>query len=318
MSFKIEREGKENSLRYLLMDEHSGHAAEIVPAAGAILSDWKIRVLGRTIHLIDGYSSQAEINAIQITEGFKSAKLSPFACRVKDGAYSWKAKNYTIEKFILRGHAIHGLLYDAPFILVQEQVEKSFASLTMEYSYKGTDAGFPFPYNCTVVYRIEKDNKLSLTTTIQNLASIDIPMVDGWHPYFTLGNSIDDLYLLIPSEIKLEYDSYLLPTGNLLNDTSFSSLRKIGNTEFDNGYMLDFTASHPICILRNQTEKIQIEISPDVSYLYLQVYTPNHRRSIAIENLSAAPDAFNNGMGLITLKPGESKKFETSFKINIG
>jgi aldose 1-epimerase len=54
---------------------------------------------------------------------------------------------------------------------------------------------------------------------------------------------------------------------------------------------------------------------PDRSYPYLQVYTPPHRRSIAIENLSAAPDAFNNGIGLISLGPEDSKAFQTRYRI---
>lgn len=62
-------------------------------------------------------------------------------------------------------------------------------------------------------------------------------------------------------------------------------------------------------------KKVQLEIRPDKQYPYLQIYTPPHRNSIAIENLSAAPDAFNNKMGLITLQPGENIIFTTTYKI---
>ncbi|MGL6269156.1 MAG: hypothetical protein ACRC2O_14590, partial [Chitinophagaceae bacterium] len=58
-----------------------------------------------------------------------------------------------------------------------------------------------------------------------------------------------------------------------------------------------------------------IEFHPDKSYPYLQLYTPPHRNSIAIENLSAAPDAFNNGMGLVTLEPDHTRTFSTRYKI---
>jgi aldose 1-epimerase len=47
----------------------------------------------------------------------------------------------------------------------------------------------------------------------------------------------------------------------------------------------------------------------------LQIYTPEDRKSIAIENLSSAPDAFNNGMGLLVLEPGETKMFTTTYQI---
>jgi len=53
------------------------------------------------------------------------------------------------------------------------------------------------------------------------------------------------------------------------------------------------------------------------SYPYLQIYTPPHRRSIAIENISGVPDAFNNGMGFITLEPDQSAIFKTTYKIKL-
>ena len=60
-------------------------------------------------------------------------------------------------------------------------------------------------------------------------------------------------------------------------------------------------------------KKVQIEFHPEESYPYLQIYTPEHRKSIAIENLSGAPDAFNNGMGLKVLQPGELATFTTKY-----
>jgi aldose 1-epimerase len=47
----------------------------------------------------------------------------------------------------------------------------------------------------------------------------------------------------------------------------------------------------------------------------LQIYTPPHRKSIAIENLSSAPDAFNNKIGLIELGPEDSHAFQTRYRI---
>lgn len=76
-------------------------------------------------------------------------------------------------------------------------------------------------------------------------------------------------------------------------------------------------ACQPLCVLRNPLKKIEIEIYPDKSYPYLQIYIPPHRKSIAIENISGAPDAFNNGMGVTTLEAGESALFKTSYKIKI-
>ena len=40
---------------------------------------------------------------------------------------------------------------------------------------------------------------------------------------------------------------------------------------------------------------------------YLQIYTPASRDCIAIEPMTCAANAFNNGMGTISLKAGEKK-----------
>jgi aldose 1-epimerase len=47
------------------------------------------------------------------------------------------------------------------------------------------------------------------------------------------------------------------------------------------------------------------------------VYTPPDRKSIAIENLSGAPDNFNNGISLLMLPPGKPKGFSTSYTIEV-
>jgi aldose 1-epimerase len=45
------------------------------------------------------------------------------------------------------------------------------------------------------------------------------------------------------------------------------------------------------------------------------LYTPPDRKSIAIENLSGAPNAFNNKIGLHYVKPQEDIVFETSYQV---
>jgi aldose 1-epimerase len=72
----------------------------------------------------------------------------------------------------------------------------------------------------------------------------------------------------------------------------------------------------PACTLTNEKQNIRLAIFANTNYPYLQVYTPPHRNSIAIENLSAAPDVFNNNMGLILLEAGESIGFSCAYEIN--
>ncbi len=315
MSFYITPVQEKGWEKYVLGNTLSGTEIEIMPSAGAILNSFRITSNGHAMNVIDGYSGEEEFRT-NLDKGFRSAKLSPFACRIKDARFTWKGKEYHLNKFLLNGSALHGLLYDAPFSVVFQEAGATWATLGLGYEFPGTDPGYPFRYHCHVIYLLEIENKLTVTTIITNLSNTDIPIVDGWHPYFTFGGGINELYLQICSEEMLEYDDGLVPTGKMIRSADFSTLRKIGDVHLDNGFLLDFNRSQPLCILKDETMNIRLEIYPDNSYPFLQVYTPDHRLSIAIENLSAAPDAFNNGMGLVVLGPGESKKFMTTYRVS--
>jgi aldose 1-epimerase len=185
----------------------------------------------------------------------------------------------------------------------------------MKYEYRAEDPGYPFNYDCIVTWQLEPENKLTVITECINKDEGLIPMQDGWHPYFTLGDSIDDLHLEFQAKNMVEFNSELLPTKRLVDYSRFSTIEKLGDTFLDNCFTLDTQECQPLCVLRNVEKNIEVQLLPHESYPYLQIYTPPHRRSISIENISGAPDAFNNGMGFITLEAGQSALFQTSYKI---
>jgi aldose 1-epimerase len=114
----------------------------------------------------------------------------------------------------------------------------------------------------------------------------------------------------------VEFNNHLLPTGKFTPYRKFEKMELFGDTFLDNCFVVKDN-SMPACILRDEKAQLQLSIITDVSYPYLQVYTPPHRKSIAIENLSSTPDSFNNGMGLIIIKPGEQYSFVTSYQITL-
>ncbi|HEY5405825.1 MAG TPA: aldose 1-epimerase [Ginsengibacter sp.] len=307
---------KENGFeKFILRDNDSNTFAVILPACGATLHAFVASYNGTTINVIDSYESPEDFIANQEAKGFLGSKLSPFVCRLHHGKYHFGETEYKFEKYYLGKSAIHGIVYNKVFKVTGETANELHASLTMKYEYRGEEPGYPFYYDCIITWQLEKDNKLSVTTECINKDKGLIPMQDGWHPYFNLCDSADELQLEFQSKEVLEFNSELIPTQNLIPYVEYNALKIVGNTFFDNCYTLNMDACQPMCVLRNQAKKIEIEIHPEKSYPYLQVYIPPHRKSIAIENLSGAPDAFNNGMGVITLEPGESALFKTSYKI---
>jgi aldose 1-epimerase len=69
--------------------------------------------------------------------------------------------------------------------------------------------------------------------------------------------------------------------------------------------------------LYNPGNGIYVSIFTNSKYPYLQLYTPPHRKSIAIENLSAPPDCFNNGIGLQLLGPSKSQTFTVWYQAGV-
>ena len=317
MAFAVETKTENGFHKIILKDITAQTHAEVIPSCGAILHAFTVLLNGEPINVIDNYTSTDDFTDNVESKGFKSCKLSPFACRIKNASYHFGEQQYNLNKYLTSGNALHGLLYDAVFTVSHQQADDEKAIVSLVHHYHGTEKGYPFYYDCIVTYLLKKDNTLVISTEIVNKDKGLIPLQDGWHPYFTFGGSIDGLQLEFQSKEKILFDKAMIPDGNRITYQEFGSLKKIGDEEFDDCFSVNFAECQPLCVLRDTEKKIQVEIHPGKNYPYLQLYTPPDRRSIAIENLSAIPDAFNNGTGLITLAPQQTATFTTTYKITL-
>ena len=302
--------------KIILTDKKGKCSAEILPECGAILNAFTILNNDNTINIIEGYKNQDDFNENCESKGFRSAKLSPFVCRLKNGTYFFKKNEYKVNGFYLDKHALHGLIYRKIFSIVKTKKLKNSAWVLLRYKYRADDNGYPFPFNCDLKYTLKKNNRLIITTTISNKGKSKIPVSDGWHPYFTLGRCINDLAMQMYVSGKLVFDNELLPTGKTESFKQFEKPTPIGETVFDNCFIVKKGAKTALQ-LTNVENGITLKIKPHSAYPYLQIYTPPQRQSIAIENLSSAPDAFNNKMGLVVLDKNKSKKFITEYIVNV-
>ena len=316
MNFSIERL-EENGLSLVrLRDTVTKVEVDILPAYGALLHAFRIPVEDQLFNIIDNYRTNEEIEE-QLGRSFKSSKLSPFVCRIPGGKYHWIDKDYEITTKFFDGSAIHGLLYNKPFLVGDEYVSDELASIRLKYHYKKNDPGYPFDYTCEVVYMLHPGAVLQVETTILNLDPHTIPIADGWHPYFTLGGKIDNYEMQFASDSMLQFDEKLIPTGRIISDPSFKEPALIKDRKFDNCFLLLIEEGKPCCVIHNPENSLSLSFFVNNNYPYLQIYTPDHRNSIAIENLSGAPDCFNNGMGLKSILPRHSETFNVWYRAGI-
>lgn len=305
MPFEIQINSRTNFQEIRLID-NIGKSSIIISTKGGLLNEW---IVNEASSVINGNDFSKGWGSFEMN-GFKSGKMSPFSCRLDHGQYEHEGQVYTIEKFYLGNHALHGIQYDAVYDIESTNKDAHEASVTLVYHYKATDKGYPFSYSIHLKWTLKTNNIIIVNTTITNHHHQSIPMMDGWHPYFKLGNSINDCLIQFKNKGKIVYDDNLLPTGAIKEDAQFSTASQLGNTHLDDCWIID--EKEPSCTIQNDHQKIII--TPINNYPYLQLYTPEDRKSIAVENLSAAPNCFNNKMGLHYVKPHESWELTTSYQ----
>ena len=298
----------------ILVDANSKTQVAVLPAYGAMLHAFTVATRKGPLNIIDNYPDKTTLDK-QLAGSYKSSKLSPFVCRLEDGRYSYQGKTLEFEKKFMDGSAIHGLLYNKPFTLVDQWANEEGACVSFQYNYKAEDPGYPFNYRCEIRYTLTEGPVLELQTTITNMDASGIPMADGWHPYFVLGGRVNEWILSFASDSMVEFDDKLIPTGRLVPFEKFSIPTPVGDISLDNCFALHNTAGKAACTLLNESNGIQLQLSPDAAYPYLQLYIPPERNSIAIENLSSAPNAFNNKMGLLELEPRQLHRFTVRYAI---
>ena len=309
MRFTISISSLDNDAIINLNDSQNEVSAEIL-SYGALLNKFTITNANKEpFNIKETFIDVADARN-RLATWFNGARLSPFVCRLNLGEYKIDNKEYKIEKFYMGRHAIHGLLFDADYKVVHTNADEEAASVTLLYSYQATDKGYPFAFDSYITYTLTENNHLRISSDIINKSDIAIPFNEGWHPYFNLPGNSNDWDLQINSTISYEFNEEMIPTGNTIEDKRFLQHQQIGDTHLDNCYQItDY--SNPSCILGNSEYSLSIYLQPSMPFL--QVFTPDHRNSIAIESLSSIPNSFNNGIGLVWIKPEETKTFETVY-----
>lgn len=300
-----------------LRDNRSGSEVSVLPMFGALLHAFNILIGEKPFNIIDNYKNLEEARK-EAGFSFKSAKLSPFPCRIPQGKYSFNSKEYEFRNKFTDGSAIHGLLYNKPFDVVDEFADEQMASLVLKYDYDMDDEGYPFHYRCEIRYLLRPNNMLKIQTVVSNLSETEMPLADGWHPYFRLGDNVNNCLLQFNAGNMVEFNDKLIPTGNLTGYDFFNEAKKLSNINLDNCFVPKQQDGKAICEIYNPKNKLKISFFTDNSYPYLQIYIPDNRQSIAIENLSGAPNCFNNKMGLILLPSRHSQTFTVLYQAKVG
>jgi aldose 1-epimerase len=160
---------------------------------------------------------------------------------------------------------------------------------------------------------------LECHTTARNSGTQPLPYGVGHHPYFTVGADVIDVnYLLIPARSYFPTNERLIPIlpSQSVEGTPFDfrTMHAINDVFMDTGFtdLIPDEDNFTRVKLAAPGGSPSVTVFMDATHQFLQVYTGDtlptaseRRRGIAIEPYTCAIDAFNNGLGLLVLKPGE-------------
>ena len=286
------------------LENDSGDALCIVPQFGANLLD--LRFKGKSV--LDGYQTPEELVA---NKWSKNIILFPFPNRLRDGRYTFMGETYQFDlNNAATGNAIHGFSKNVEMTVSKVKITEKQAAITCEYIHNGKHPAYPFKFIFKVTFilsegtSMDRGGELTIDMKIINADSVAIPVGLGWHPYFKIADVSDNTWLQMPDCQLIAIDDRMLPTGEKTPFKDFETLKKINNTTLDNGFYIT-----------NQTEKAEVILKSDLGTLtywqetgvakwnFVQVFTPPHRQSIALEPMTCNIDAFNNKEGLVLLAP---------------
>lgn len=285
-------------------NEVSGNRFSVLPEFGGVVSEL---VFGG-VPVLDGYTDP---EALKEPKWKKSGILFPFPNRLKDGRYEWRGKTYQFPiNEASTNTALHGLSREQPMQVNEVQVNENSAAITLIYSEKGESTAYPFPFTLAVTYMMEEPENFTIEMRFRNDGNEDIPVGMGWHPYFQLSDMINDVQMQLPLCEWIRFNERKLPTGERQPYLDFSDLEPIAEMTVDNcldvSNVMEGGINSIYVTLQGHRGTLRYwqETGPG-KFNFLQIFIPEHRKSIGVEPMTCITDGFNLGNGLIVLAPQE-------------
>jgi aldose 1-epimerase len=235
--------------------------------------------------------------------------LLPWPNRVRDGKYSFDGQDLQLPVTeVARGNAMHGLTRWAPWTL-EEQTRHSVSLVHRLMA----QPGYPWTVDLHALYDLSADG-LTVTVTATNLGPVRAPYAQGAHPYLCAGDDgVDGWELTLPADTVLRVDERKVPCGRgdvADTDDDFRVARPLRGHTLDTPFSGLARDEEGVAEVRlhNPKQDRTVVLWMDAAHRWAQVYTGDDlpedpRRALAVEPMTAPPNAFATGEDLILLAP---------------
>jgi len=242
-----------------------GEQAAVITEVGATLRSYTTG----GVDLIDGFDE-----TVRAHDG-RGQVLAPWPNRLAQGRYEFGGREVQAAlSEPSRGDAIHGLVRWLPWRSTRTTADEVNLACTIH-----PQPGYEWSLSLEVSYRLAGDG-LQVSAQAVNLGSEAAPFGIGFHPYLTLGLSVDNLELEIPARAPSDY---LTPKvcGDSVVDADFTDLRRDAD-------------GRAVARVRDPDSGRCLELWVDTAFSHLMVYTADQvsdparrRRAVAIEPMTS-------------------------------
>ena len=256
--------------------------------------------------ILSNHQLVKDLHPLTYNNTYASAILFPFANRIADGSYVFEHKTYQLDiNQKEENNALHGLVYNKTFEIIDKKTTSEKGEVVLRYEEHMHSEGFPYTYIIDLTYILTKDN-LTLNVTVKNTDIKTFPFTIGWHPYF-ISQDLSKSVVHFKSHQKCVFDERNITQkmDEIVIDNPFL----IENKTLDDCFALD---SNEIIF---ETPQYSFSLKSSEKDSFLQLYTPPHPNTIAIEPTTGISDSFNNGKGLKILKSNDAYHVQWNLKI---
>jgi aldose 1-epimerase len=283
------------------------HEATVVEVGGGIRT-----YTAAGVDVLEGYAEDERCS------GGRGQLLLPWPNRLRDGRYRFAEGDQQLALTEPDRHnAIHGLARWMNWSASAHDADRVVMELVLH-----PQPGYPFILGLSVEYRLTAAG-LAVATTAVNLGRQACPYGAGAHPYLTVGTDlVDDAVVGVPGATRLETDDQGIPVdSSSVAGTEFDlrAPRRVGGAVLDTAYT-DLEGGEVTMTYPGTGRRVRLWM--DGSHRWLMLFSGDtlgperRRRSLAVEPMTCAPNAFVSGDGLRILEPGES--WTTSWGVGPG
>lgn len=259
------------------------------------------------------------VNGVDLVEAYQAGAVPPMAAgvvlvpwpnRVDSAVWALHGAEQQLEVTEpALGHAIHGLLSRARYAVTA----RGAGHVTLSADIEPT-AGYPFRLATSVTYDLTPDG-MHVGHRIRNDSDEAAPVALGTHPYLRIGDvPAAELTVTLPAARSFDLDERNIPVGS--SDVTGTELdlrggvrvgEAVPHASFGELDVVDGVITHS---LRAEDGRIlELVADPDFAYVHFYVTEdfPGERgrtTAVAIEPMTAPPNALRSGVGLHWLEPG--------------